>query len=124
MSAVIPYTATVIEIESLSKATGRRILAKAEYMNPGGSVKDRAALWLIEAAEREGRLIPGKGMYVCVCVWGEGVVRGGRHAVLAPSREVCGRCCDVMLSTHQSIKLKFPTPQTNPCSSMHCTGLW
>lgn len=76
MSAVIPYTATVIEIESLSKATGRRILAKAEYMNPGGSVKDRAALWLIEAAEREGRLIPGKGMYVCVCVGRGRVVRG------------------------------------------------
>lgn len=76
MSAVIPYTATVIEIESLSKATGRRILAKAEYMNPGGSVKDRAALWLIEAAEREGRLIPGKGMYVCVCVGGRGCEGG------------------------------------------------
>ncbi len=35
------------------------ILAKAEYFNPGGSVKDRVGLAMIEAAEREGRLKPG-----------------------------------------------------------------
>ncbi len=35
------------------------ILAKLEFTNPGGSVKDRAALWAIEGAEREGRLNPG-----------------------------------------------------------------
>jgi cysteine synthase A len=49
----------LIELVSLSKATGRRILAKAEHMNPGGSVKDRAAKWMIEAAERAGSLRPG-----------------------------------------------------------------
>jgi cysteine synthase B len=36
------------------------IYAKAEFMNPGGSVKDRAALSMIEAGERSGDLIPGK----------------------------------------------------------------
>lgn len=36
------------------------ILAKLEYLNPGGSVKDRAALSMIEAAERSGALTPGK----------------------------------------------------------------
>jgi cysteine synthase A len=49
----------LLEIESLSKATGCRILAKAEYMNPGGSIKDRAALWLIRGAEKSGDLKPG-----------------------------------------------------------------
>lgn len=49
----------LIEIESLSKATGCRIFAKAEFMNPGGSVKDRAALSMIEAAEASGELRPG-----------------------------------------------------------------
>jgi molecular chaperone HscA len=44
----------LIEIESLSKATGCRILAKCEQQNPGGSVKDRAALWIIEDAEKLG----------------------------------------------------------------------
>jgi cysteine synthase B len=36
------------------------ILAKAEWFNPGGSVKDRAALAMIEDGERSGRLVPGK----------------------------------------------------------------
>src|SRR5215207_3649423 len=35
------------------------VLAKLEYLNPGGSVKDRIGLPLIEAAEREGKLKPG-----------------------------------------------------------------
>eukprot|EP00698_Gefionella_okellyi_P008662 TRINITY_DN215_c0_g1_i1.p1 TRINITY_DN215_c0_g1~~TRINITY_DN215_c0_g1_i1.p1 ORF type:complete len:341 (+),score=63.61 TRINITY_DN215_c0_g1_i1:81-1103(+) len=49
----------LIELKSLSRLTGRRILAKAEHMNPGGSVKDRAAKWLVEDAERKGLLKPG-----------------------------------------------------------------
>jgi cysteinyl-tRNA synthetase len=36
------------------------VLAKLEYLNPGGSVKDRAALYMIEAAERSGELTPDK----------------------------------------------------------------
>jgi cysteine synthase A len=35
------------------------VLVKCEHLNPGGSVKDRAALAMIEAAEAEGRLAPG-----------------------------------------------------------------
>lgn len=38
---------------------GIRIYAKAEWANPGGSVKDRAALNIIRTAEREGKLHPG-----------------------------------------------------------------
>ena len=40
------------------------VLVKCEQMNPGGSVKDRPALAMIEAAEREGRLVPGKSVIV------------------------------------------------------------
>ena len=36
-----------------------RILAKLEYLNPGGSVKDRSAIWMLEVAEKEGLLKPG-----------------------------------------------------------------
>ncbi|HLB40883.1 MAG TPA: cysteine synthase family protein [Candidatus Babeliales bacterium] len=40
-------------------ASPAQIYAKLEYLNPGGSVKDRSALFMIETAEREGRLQPG-----------------------------------------------------------------
>jgi hypothetical protein len=49
----------LVEIRSLSQATGCRIVAKAEWMNPGGSIKDRPALYLVEAAEQAGQLKPG-----------------------------------------------------------------
>lgn len=49
----------LIRIQSLSKLTGCEIYGKAEYLNPGGSVKDRAALGIIEAAEADGHLKPG-----------------------------------------------------------------
>ena len=49
----------LIRIDSLSEETGCEILGKAEFMNPGGSVKDRAALWMIEAAEAIGALKQG-----------------------------------------------------------------
>ena len=49
----------LIKIESLSAKTGCEILGKAEFMNPGGSVKDRAALWMINAAEKSGALTTG-----------------------------------------------------------------
>jgi cysteine synthase A len=49
----------LIRMNSLSDETGCEILGKAEFLNPGGSVKDRAALWMIRAAEAEGSLKPG-----------------------------------------------------------------
>ena len=49
----------LIRLDSFSRETGCEILGKAEFMNPGGSVKDRAALGILLAAERGGRLPPG-----------------------------------------------------------------
>jgi len=49
----------LLRIGSLSRLTGCEILAKAEFMNPGGSVKDRAAKGMIERAEESGLLRPG-----------------------------------------------------------------
>lgn len=43
-----------------SELTGCTIYGKCEYLNPGGSVKDRAALYLIKDAEEKGLLTPGK----------------------------------------------------------------
>ncbi|MCI8509050.1 MAG: cysteine synthase A [Lachnospiraceae bacterium] len=44
---------------SLKQTTGLNIYAKAEFLNPGGSIKDRIAKNMIEVAERDGRLKPG-----------------------------------------------------------------
>jgi cysteine synthase A len=49
----------LIRLPKLSAAIGREILAKAEFLNPGGSVKDRAALGIIEDFEQRGLLHPG-----------------------------------------------------------------
>ena len=67
MSAPAPVPSVVdavgntplIRLRRASEATGCEIWGKAEWMNPGGSVKDRAALQIIREAERSGRLKPG-----------------------------------------------------------------
>jgi cysteine synthase A len=50
----------LIRLNKLSDLTGCEILGKAEYMNPGGSVKDRAAWGIITDAEEKGLLTPGQ----------------------------------------------------------------
>ena len=49
----------LIRLRGPSQATGCEILGKAEFLNPGGSVKDRAALYMILDAEKRGLLRPG-----------------------------------------------------------------
>jgi len=49
----------LLRLRTFSEETGCEILGKAEFMNPGGSVKDRAALAIVSAAERQGELAPG-----------------------------------------------------------------
>ncbi|WP_445635196.1 cysteine synthase A [Nostoc sp. DSM 114161] len=49
----------LIRLNSFSEETGCEILGKAEFLNPGGSVKDRAALYIIQDAEEKGLLKPG-----------------------------------------------------------------
>src|SRR5688572_2039905 len=49
----------LIRLRRASEATGCEVLGKAEFLNPGQSVKDRAALWIVRAAERERTLRPG-----------------------------------------------------------------
>ncbi len=58
LAAAIGQT-PLIRLRGASEATGCTILGKAEFMNPGGSVKDRAGLYIITDAERRGTLRPG-----------------------------------------------------------------
>jgi len=49
----------LVRLRAASERTGCEILAKAEFMNPGGSVKDRIVRGIVEAAEARGDLVPG-----------------------------------------------------------------
>lgn len=49
----------LVELRALAPKSGARLLAKVEYLNPGGSVKDRIAGPILDAAEADGKLHPG-----------------------------------------------------------------
>ena len=49
----------LVRLKRASEATGCAILGKCEFLNPGQSVKDRAALFIIQDAIRRGKLKPG-----------------------------------------------------------------
>ena len=54
----------LVDISPLSPNPNVRILGKLEGQNPGGSVKDRAAKWMVDEAEKDGILVPGSGQVV------------------------------------------------------------
>src|SRR6187200_1050759 len=49
----------LVQLQNVVPEGAAPVLAKLEYLNPGGSIKDRIAITMIEAAEREGKLKPG-----------------------------------------------------------------
>lgn len=49
----------IVKLTNISKGLKANIYAKLEFMNPGGSIKDRVAKYMIEKAEREGKIKPG-----------------------------------------------------------------
>jgi cysteine synthase A len=90
----------LIRLRRASEATGCTILAKAEFMNPGGSVKDRAGLAIILDAERTGRLKPGGTI-----VEGTAGNTGIGLTVVGNSRGY--RCVIVMPETQSREKIEF-----------------
>jgi cysteine synthase A len=54
----------LVRLKRLPAPGSAEVLCKCEQFNPGGSVKDRTALAMVEAAEREGRLVPGKSTLI------------------------------------------------------------
>jgi cysteine synthase A len=83
----------LIRLRRASEATGCEILAKAEFLNPGGSIKDRAALAIILDAERRGLLRPG-GVIVEATAGNTGIglalvanARGYRTVIVIPQTQ-------------------------------------
>ena len=54
----------IVKFNKLIDPTGGEVYIKLESFNPGGSVKDRASISMIERAEKEGKLIPGKSAII------------------------------------------------------------
>ena len=90
----------LIRLRRASEATGCNILAKCEFMNPGGSVKDRAGLAIILDAERSGRLKPGGTI-----VEGTAGNTGIGLTVVGNARGY--RCVIVMPETQSKEKIEF-----------------
>ena len=88
----------LIRLNRVSEATGCEIWGKAEFLNPGQSVKDRAALYIIRDAERKGLLGPG-GLIV------EGTA-GNTGIGLAMVASCLGYRCEIVIPRTQSQEKK------------------
>ena len=88
----------LIRLNRASALTGCEILGKAEFMNPGQSVKDRAALWMVRDAEANGLLSPG-GRIV------EGTA-GNTGIGLAMVAKALGYTCTIVIPRTQSQEKK------------------
>jgi len=88
----------LIRLNRASELTGCEILAKAEFMNPGQSVKDRAALYIVRDAEAKGMLRPG-GRIV------EGTA-GNTGIGLAMVAKALGYNCTIVIPRNQSEEKK------------------
>ncbi|MBD2187449.1 cysteine synthase A [Pseudanabaena mucicola] len=109
----------LIKIESLSEATGCTILGKAEFLNPGGSVKDRAALYMVLEAERTGALKAG-GTIVEGTAGNTGIglslvanARGYRAVIVMPNNQSQEKI-DLLRALGAEVELTNPVPFSNP----------
>lgn len=114
----------LIEIESLSAATGCTILGKAEFLNPGGSVKDRAALFMVLEAEKAGLLKAG-GTIVEGTAGNTGIglslvanARGYRSVIVMPSNQSQEKI-DLLRTLGAEVELATPAPFTSPDNYYH-----
>ncbi len=109
----------LIRINSLSNETGCEILGKAEFMNPGGSVKDRAALYIIQEAEKSGSLKPG-GTVVEGTAGNTGIglthicnAKGYKSVIIIPETQSKEKI-DTLRTLGADVRLVPAVPYSNP----------
>jgi cysteine synthase len=109
----------LIRLRAASEATGCDIYGKAEFLNPGGSVKDRAALAIIEDAEKKGRLRPG-GVIVEGTAGNTGIgialvanARGYRSVIVMPETQSQEKK-DMLRLCGADLRLVPALPYANP----------
>ena len=109
----------LIKLKAASAATGCEIYGKAEFLNPGGSVKDRAALAIIEDAEKRGTLRPG-GVIVEGTAGNTGIgialvanARGYRSVIVMPETQSQEKK-DMLRLCGADLRLVPALPYSNP----------
>src|SRR6202795_3019989 len=109
----------LIRLQRASAATGCTILGKAEFLNPGGSVKDRAALYIVKDAEERGALQPG-GVIVEGTAGNTGIglalvanARGYRTVIVMPETQSQGKK-DMLRLCGADLRLVAAVPYANP----------
>lgn len=114
----------LVRIPSLSDATGCTILGKAEHLNPGGSIKDRAALAIVLAAEKSGALTRG-GLIVEGTAGNTGIglalvaaARGYRCAIVMPNNQSQEKI-DLLRTLGADVELVPPAPFKNEGNYYH-----
>ncbi|WP_426168651.1 cysteine synthase A [Sandarakinorhabdus sp. DWP1-3-1] len=114
----------LVTLKGPSAETGCTILGKAEFLNPGGSVKDRAALYIIEDAERRGTLLPG-GTIVEGTAGNTGIglavvasARGYRTVIVMPETQSREKQ-DTLRALGAELVLVPAAPYSNPAHYVH-----
>ena len=114
----------LIKLERASEATGCTILGKAEFMNPGGSVKDRAGRQMILEAEKRGELRPG-GLVVEATAGNTGIglalvanARGYRTLIVIPDTQSQEKKDMIRLCGAELVEVPA-APYSNPNNYQH-----
>src|SRR5437868_11456041 len=114
----------LIKLKRASELTGCTILGKAEFMNPGGSVKDRPARQIIIAAERRGEFMPG-GIVVEATAGNTGIglalvanARGYRTLIVIPETQSQEKKDMLRLCGAQLVEVPA-VPYANPNNYQH-----
>ncbi len=117
----------LIKLRRASEITGCTILGKAEFLNPGGSVKDRAALYIIKDAEERGLLRPG-GVIVEGTAGNTGIglalvgnARGYRTVIVMPETQSQEKK-DMLLLCGADLRLVPAVPYANPMHYARYSG--
>ncbi len=114
----------LIRLRRASEETGCDILGKAEFLNPGGSIKDRAALYIIRGAQARGDLKPG-GVIVEGTAGNTGIgltlignILGCQTIIVMPETQSQEKQ-DALRLLGADIRLVAPAPYTNPQNYIH-----
>jgi cysteine synthase A len=117
----------LIRLNGPSRDTGCEILGKAEFMNPGGSVKDRAAKWIVLDAEERGALKPG-GTVVEGTAGNTGIglahvchARGYRLILLMPDNQSAEKY-QLLEALGAQVRRVPVVPYSNPAQYQHQAG--